>query len=567
MKSNILRFGRGLRKVRQRGFTLVELIITLSITALLAIYATDRAARESEENLALGSGAYLSAVANASQQHILNNFNEYSNSLPVAGVANLLAPTVAELVALGRLNPGFPSGPGVLPTRQTAQINITQVGCPGAGCQVTALVCTTTPVNLGGAETRFDLASVMVSSQNGNGGQSLYGAGATIRGPLINVANPMGNVEGIVCGSSSVDTALFQRFVTIGDTRDPALAGNLTVAGTVTANGPTVLNSTLTANGAAAINNNLNVTGLISGSDQNLGAANCINMTGADGRAGFGCLNGSNLPAGYTGGVRSPDVVASANILASDNPAGFTGANTNFALVTANNGAGAAEIRTSGRAAADRLVPVGSYTAGTACADDGAIARRAVGTGLVVCQNATWRDLTVTSAAGDACATEGSSATNAAGVFMVCMNGQYRTMNAMIAGAVPNVACPSAGAMGMDTANGNSTLICRANPGGGAARWMRLQDITSNLSFVGSVEVTEGSQVGKPACTPAASMSSIPVIQIIPKSFSSSDGGFSFYVENAATPPNTWIVKLRNGAGTSLMGVPYAVAQLMCYYI
>ena len=96
---------------------------------------------------------------------------------------------------------------------------------------------------------------------------------------------------------------------------------------------------------------------------------------------------------------------------------------------------------------------------------------------------------------------------------------------------------------------------------------MRLQDITSNLSFVESVEVTEGSQVGKPACTPAASMSSIPVIQIIPKSFSSSDGGFSFYVENAATPPNTWIVKLRNGAGTSLMGVPYAVAQLMCYYI
>jgi prepilin-type N-terminal cleavage/methylation domain-containing protein len=549
----------------QKGFTLVELIITLSITALLSIYALNRVARESEENLAQASAAYLSSVANASQQHILNNFNEYSNSLPVAGVANLLQPTVAELVALGRLNSGFPSGANVLPTRQSVQINIAQTACPGPGCQVTALVCTTTPVTLGGADTRFDLASIMVAEQNGNGGQSLYGAGATIRGPLINVPNPMGTVEGIVCGSSSVDTALFQRFVTIGDTRDPSLAGNLTVAGTVTANGPAVLNSTLTANGAATINNNLSVTGLISGTNQNLGATNCINMTGANGRAGFGCAVGSDVPAGYAGGVRSADVVASANILASDNPAAFTGANTNFALVTANNGAGAAEIRTSGRAAADRLVPVGSYTAGTACNDDGAIARRATGTGLVVCQNASWRDLTVTAGVGDACAVEGSTATTAGGVVMFCMGGQYRSFNSVIASATPGASCTTAGSLGMDTLNNNGTLICRANPGtgGGTPRWLRLQDITSNLSFVSSEEVTEDSTINKPACTAAGGMSSIPVVQLVPKSFASSDAGFVFYVENTTS----WKVRMRNGAGGLLSGTPYAVAHVYCYYI
>jgi prepilin-type N-terminal cleavage/methylation domain-containing protein len=550
---------------KQKGFTLIELITTLTIVAILSVYASARTASESEEGIAEASGAYLAVVANASQQHILINFNQYSNNLPVAGVADVLSPTLAELVALGRLTSGFPIAPGSIATRQNVQINITQTGCPGPGCQVTALVCTTTPVTLGGAETRFDLASVMVAAQNGNGGQSLYAAGATIRGPLVNVPNPMGNVEGIVCGSSSVDTALFQRFVTIGDTRDPSLAGNLTVAGTVTANGPAVLNSTLTANGAATINNNLSVTGLISGTNQNLGATNCINMTGANGRAGFGCAVGSDVPAGYAGGVRSADVVASANILASDNPAGFTGSNTNFALVTANNGAGAAEIRTSGRAAADRLVPVGSYTAGTACNDDGAIARRATGTGLVVCQNASWRDLTVTAGVGDACAAEGSTATTAGGVVMFCMGGQYRSFNSVIASATPGASCTTAGSLGMDTLNNNGTLICRANPGtgGGTPRWLRLQDITSNLSFVSSEEVTEDSTINKPACTAGGGMSSIPVVQLVPKSFASSDAGFVFYVENTTS----WKVRMRNGAGGLLSGTPYAVAHVYCYYI
>jgi hypothetical protein len=258
-------------------------------------------------------------------------------------------------------------------------------------------------------------------------------------------------------------------------------------------------------------------------------------------------------------------VVASANILASDNPAGFTGSNTNFALVTANNGAGAAEIRTSGRAAADRLVPVGSYTAGTACNDDGAIARRATGTGLVVCQNASWRDLTVTAGVGDACAVEGSTATTAGGVVMFCMGGQYRSFNSVIASATPGASCTTAGSLGMDTLNNNGTLSCRANPGpgGGTPRWLRLQDITSNLSFVSSSEVTEGAVISKPACTAAGGMSSIPVVQLVPKSFASSDAGFVFYVEGTTS----WTVRMRNGAGGLLSGTPYAVAHVYCYYI
>jgi hypothetical protein len=114
-------------------------------------------------------------------------------------------------IPLTDLNPGFPLG--ALPTGQSVKINITPSGCPGVGCQITALVCTATPVTLGGDDTRFDLAAAMVEAQNGSGGQSLHGAGATIRGPILNVPNPFGNVEGIVCSASTLDSAPFLRFI------------------------------------------------------------------------------------------------------------------------------------------------------------------------------------------------------------------------------------------------------------------------------------------------------------------------------------------------------------------
>jgi hypothetical protein len=401
---------------------------------------------------------------------------------------------------------------------------------------------------------RYDLAQTMVDVQGGSGGQSLMNAGAVIRGPVLNRPNPLGNVPGIVCGSGVVDTALFDRFVTIGDTRDPNLAGPLTVAGATT------------LNGATTINNNAAVTGTLSaGGDTSVAA--CAKILAATGRAGFGCANPSDLPAGYTGGVRTPDLVANQNMLASDNPSGFTGANTNYVLATANNGSGQAELRTSGRAAADRLTPLGQYAAGAGCAaaDEGSIARRSGAvTGLVVCQTGSWRAMSTSAASGDACAVEGSVATGSTGVQLICLNGAFAGMDTILRGATPGTACPTEGILGLDTSNNNSSLICRANPapGGGVARWMRLNDLTSNLSFVSASEVTEGAVIVKPACTPAGGMSGIPVLQLVPKTFSSADGGYAFYADNAVS----WTARMRSGSGGLMAGTPYAVAQVYCYY-
>lgn len=382
------------------GFAMVELIFVIAVSAFLAIYANQIRIGDEEESIARGGGMYLKTVAQGVERHILLNFPDLAAGNPVAGTANPLQPTIPELIALTRLNTGFPIG---MPTRQIARVDITRTGCPGATCQITSTVCTTTPVRYAASgPVRFDLAYAMVDEQKGSGGQSRQGDGANIRGPSLNVPNPMGNVEGIVCGSSYADVGIYDMFVKMRDTRDPDLQGNLSVAGDVNAK-------------------------------QKLNVGTCINMDGTpagQGRAGFACADRNDLPGGYTGGVRSVDVVGNKNILASSSPGSFTGNNTNYALLTTDNGLGVAEIRTSGRSAGDRLTPLGSYAPGTACtlADEGSIAKNSTATGLVNCEAGVWVALRKSGVVGQPCSPDGAMGTSPGGLALYCQSGIWTLM-------------------------------------------------------------------------------------------------------------------------------------------
>jgi hypothetical protein len=537
---------------------MVELIMVISISAFIAIWANGQLVAKAQETIARGGGIYLMTVAQAVERHVNVNFLAYAADSPIAGVAVPLQPTLAELIALNRLGAGFPT---VMPTRQIVRIDITRTGCPGATCQITSTVCTTTPVVLGGTDTRWDLANVMLDEQNGRGGWARYGDGANIRGVALNVPNPNGNVEGIVCGSSFTDIGVFDSFIRIGDTRDPALGGPLTVGGAATLNGAATVNNTLTVTGATTLQSSLTVTGGVT-------IGPCINLLGgAQGRAAFGCANPNDLPVGYGGGVRSQDVVASGNVLSSDAPGAFTGTNGNYALMTSNNGAGAAEIRTSGRAAADRLTPLGQFASGAACAlaDEGSIARLQGGSGLVACTQGSWRVFTFQAAANDACAPNGATARDASGKTLLCVGGVFVAMDNLFQSATVNQICTTPGTTAIDLASNNETLICRINLAGGTAHWMRLRDVTSNLIFVRAEEVTPDAIVTKPTCNGSPAQSPVGVIQLIPKVWGTPDGGQAFYaIDNGGS----WTVKMQDGSTTNLQGTPTAaaIAQIYCYF-
>ncbi len=538
---------------RNAGFTLVELIVVVSIGAMLAAILAAQIAAASEESIAQGGGSYIAQVAAAAEQHALTNFEALSKGEDVPTTADDLRPTIAELVAERLLNAGFPSGPGTMPTRQAVRIDVLKQNCPGANCMLQTLVCTTTPITLGGAYVKFNLAQVMVDQMHGIGGQALQTSGATIRGPVLNTPNPMGNVPGIVCGSSTVNQSLFQQFVRVRDTRDPQLQGNLTVEGAVTLNGPTT------------VNNNLSVEGDVDANSVNVN--NCVRLQ-PNGRGGFNCLNPDDVPAGMAGGVRAVDVVANANVVTTDLGGGFNGNNGNYAIMSSGAG-GEAAVVTSGRMAGNRLIPTGSYLPGTACTDPGAVALSAAsGNGSwVLCTSGVWTPMSTVATAGGACSVEGQGASDPAGRTLYCFKGLWTRMSDFLPAATDGGACSVApGTLGYDgTPGAKNAFLCRLNPATNASRWNRLQDITTNMVFVTSVEVQHGSVVGKPACLNGAGPAPSAVPQLIPKAESSGDGGFTrFVVDNGGS----WTVQLLNGSGTPLTGTAGATAVLtiFCYY-
>ncbi|KWT65009.1 MULTISPECIES: type II secretion system protein [unclassified Variovorax] len=520
----------------QRGFTLVELIVALSIAAILGIYAQARIAKESEEQIARAAGTFIRQVAGAAEQHALSHFDELANGTDVTTTADDLAPTIAELVAENLLPSGFPSTAGAMPTRQSLRVDVIKTSCPGAGCNIVTTVCTTTGVSLGATAIRYDLAQVMVDQLDGTGGQSSYTTPATIRGPALNMVNPNGAVAGTVCGSATLNTAMFQQFVRVRDPRNPDLQGDLSAQGNLTITGT----SSLTGNVAAG--GNMSVAG----------------------NGGFGGADPVAVPAGLKG-VNAQDMVASGNIVATDLGAGFTGANGNYVAMTTNSG-GEAAVVTSGRLAGRRLIPTGSYTRGTACIEAGALglsATEASGS-LVVCSSGRWTPLTTSAVDGGACALEGQGAQDPDGLTLYCTGARWTSMKQFLEPAFDNTACATAGQVGYSAAiaGRKKAMLCRANPQGGGAVWKRMEDITTNLVFVKSEEVVDTQIVVKPVCANPGNPAASAIIQLIPKTESTVDGGFARFASDLGA---VWQVRLLTGASGPLEGAS-AIAHTYCYF-
>ena len=523
---------------RQRGFTLVELIVALSIAAILGIYAQARVAKESEEQIARAAGTYLRQVAGAAEQYALSHFDDLGNGVDIPGVANDIAPTIAELIADQKLPGGFPSTPGAMPTRQSLRVDVVKTSCPGTGCAIVTNVCTTTGVTLGSANVRYDLAQVMVDQQDGTGGQSSYTTPAAIKGPSLNIANPNGAVAGTVCASATLNTAMFQQFVRVRDPRNPDLQGDLSAVGNLAITGTSSLTGNVTAAG------NVSVTG----------------------SGGFGGVDPVAVPAGMKG-VNSQDIFAAGNIVATDQGAGFAGNNGNFVAMTTNSG-GEAAVVTSGRMAGQRLIPTGSYMKGTACVEAGALglsATEASGS-LVVCSSGRWTPLTTSAVDGGACSMEGQGASDPDGLTLYCTGGRWTSMKQYLEPAYDNTACANVGQVGYSAATlgVKKAMLCRVNPQGGAAAWKRMEDITTNLVFVRSLEVAEGTVVPQPVCLNPGNPGATPIIQLIPKSESTADGGLVRYAEISGS---NWIVRMRQGtAGTPMPAGSTSIAYVQCYY-
>ena len=554
-----------IKKTSQAGVTLIDMAIVVGVSALLAISYQLTIARTAKERFGEQIATTTQPYYEALKAYVRKYRTELQAGTPITGVINPYQPTVAELKTVNSLSVTYPDTFGRIGGSPVYRIERLPVGCVGATCDLGYLFTTSLPVKNADGGPAAAVLSYATGKVGGSAGYSAYDSPASITGiGGWTQPNPQGSVAGIFGVYSTWSASGEAAYLVVGDARDPGFTGGATISGGTTSVSQLGVTGSAVFNGPTTVNNSLTVTNA-------LAVGNCFNVDGTTGKAGFNCLDKNSLPAGYAGGVVSIDVVASRNMLVSDNRTGFTGNNTNYALATANDGSGQAALATSGRVSADRIVPRGSYTPGTACApaDEAGTARNALASGTVMCISGSWRAQTTYASAGGPCSPNGSRATSPTGEELMCLGGVYVSNADLFQTGVPGGACSTLNAQGIDVANGFGRLLCRRNlaTAGAILSWYRLADVTSQLQYAGSAEVRNGDVLTASSCPVASGQSALQFVQIMPRTETSSDGGFS----RVAVPLSAtqWQIVMTNGAGqplTSSSGTAVDVATIYCYY-
>ena len=234
---------RRLRPVsaQQAGVFLLELGLALMLALIGAIWAGAHVMQAVRDGQAEATGNYLLAIKGAMDGAIAGNFHAYARGLPLTNAdggtrfADPMAPTLAELRILGHLPASFPD---LTPAGQSVLIKVQRdaARCPGIGCRVEALIHTTTAFRGRTEDVDYQAAALAVSTMEGWGGAAWFDQPDKIRGTAFTQDNPVSaSAGGIVGVMAMLDTSMWNQFVRMGDDRDPALQGNLSVNGSVSA--------------------------------------------------------------------------------------------------------------------------------------------------------------------------------------------------------------------------------------------------------------------------------------------------------------------------------------------
>jgi hypothetical protein len=331
-------------------------------------------------------------------------------------------------------------------------------GCVAAACNVEGHVVLQGPIRSGPTDSDGAVIGPILARIGADSGVSLPMDPAHIQGfgNTWRLDNPVpGQPAGVVAVRIGTASSGFGQFIRVGDTRDPNLQGNLTVAGnTLFGDGGTrsEFRSALQVDGQPV-------------ELRNAGGTPCVSLR-PDGVVDILC-NGSlsattgvfSDGAGHTTAVAGTGLVTSGNVVADGGLA--TSAVTAFgtgdpqALVVkagdlfVRNPAGTALLRVAangdvsvgndlvaaGAVQAQRLTLLASVNEGDACGP-GQVAMMAAG-GLATCQGATFRATSRYARLGATCATAGLQAVDAAtGDALLCRGGYYASQSGLTSSRV-----------------------------------------------------------------------------------------------------------------------------------
>lgn len=228
-----LRLGKA-SGVKQRGFTMVEAMVAVAISIVIGasinFFWSIESNRLAGQRMAGNWKPYYQAL----QDYVQNNKQTIVAGGVVAGVVNPLAPTVAELRGLNLLPTTYPltiPGNGGTPIYR---LGLIPAGCVPAACDIEYYVGTPVPELNGNGTVNERLLSNAAQYFGSNAGYSTTLSAANITGVGGWVyPNPSGSVGGLFGIYTTYSQSGNSAYVRIGDNRDPALTGKLTVAGDI----------------------------------------------------------------------------------------------------------------------------------------------------------------------------------------------------------------------------------------------------------------------------------------------------------------------------------------------
>jgi hypothetical protein len=458
------------RQRGERGNALLFALLGLLVSALAAVGVIQGTRLQAKHEAGTGEATILEKLRDAANSAIFDGLGAIQSGTafsrngvtvtPVDVDGELVwKPTVAQLAAMGYLPTGWTAIASALNAAPYA-ISWTRLpaGCVAAACNVEGYVVLQGPIRSGAADSDGAVIGPILARIGADSGVSLATDPTRIQGfgNTWRLDNPVvGQPAGVVAIRVGTSSAAFGRFVRIGDTRDPSLAGNLTVAGnTLFGNGTTrsEFRSAVQvdaqpidlhdASGAACVSLrpdgvvDIECNGSLSASTglfrDAAGHSTTIAGTGLVTAGNVSADGGLSTSAMTVFGADDPHaMVVKAGDLFVRNPTG-----TALLRVAANGDVTVGnDLVAGGALQAQRLTLLGAVDEGDSCSP-GQVAMMNGG-GLATCQGASFRATSRYARLGGACASSGLQAVDTtSGDALVCRGGYYASQSGLTSSRV-----------------------------------------------------------------------------------------------------------------------------------
>jgi hypothetical protein len=405
---------------RQGGNGLVFALLGLLVSALAVTAALRTNELQVRRDAGSAEATILEGLRNATNNAIFEQMVEIQNGQPIAKNGVTVTPVmengqfvwkpgVRDLVGMGYLPPGWSAQTSTL-NQAPYTIDFARVpkGCSPAACNIEGQVIIAGAIRSGPGATDGAVIGPILSRLGADAGISLATRPETITGlgNTWQAVNPVnGQPPGVVAARVGTAASGFGQFVRIGDSRDPDLAGDLSVAGNTSfGDGTTV----------SLFKSTVDVQGTVT--------------------AAKGVVSGDGFQTANVDAFRSENpgvIVVKSGDFAVEN------ASRQAALRVSASGDVAAlgDVQAGGHVRAQGLTLTGAVEEGDAC-QAGQVAMLAAG-GLATCQSSKFQATTRYAGFGSSCSVAGQMATDpGSGQALVCREGIFASVAGLLSSRV-----------------------------------------------------------------------------------------------------------------------------------